>query len=64
MQTICLPTDTPTCCEFGGKDLSTLYVTTATLRRSAQELQKQPLAEGLFAIDPGCKGLRSALFKA
>jgi L-arabinonolactonase len=64
MQTICLPTDTPTCCEFGGKDLSTLYVTTATLRRSAQELQNQPLAGGLFAIDPGCRGLRSALFKA
>ena len=32
MQTIVLPTDLPTCCEFGGKDLDVLYVTSAVLR--------------------------------
>ena len=39
MQTIELPVDLPTCCEFGGRDLDMLYVTTrrsiaATRRRS------------------------------
>jgi sugar lactone lactonase YvrE len=63
MQTINLPTDTPTCCEFGGKDLDILYVTTATLRRSPKELRHQPLAGGLFAIDVGVKGLPSLAFK-
>ena len=36
MRTIELPTDLPTCCEFGGEDLDILYVTSATLRRVAR----------------------------
>lgn len=63
MQTIELPTDLPTCCEFGGKDLDILYVTTATLNRSAEELAGQPHAGGLFAMDVGVKGLPLAPFK-
>ena len=62
MQTILLPTDLPTCCEFGGPDLDILYVTTATLRRPASELVHQPLAGGLFAIDAGVRGLALAPF--
>ncbi len=57
MRTIDMQTDLPTCCEFGGPDLGTLYVTTATLRRSAEQLAGQPLAGGLFALDVGVKGL-------
>jgi L-arabinonolactonase len=57
MRTIVLPVDLPTCCEFGGPDLDVLYVTSATLRRSAQQLADQPLAGGLFALDVGVKGL-------
>jgi L-arabinonolactonase len=63
MQTIELPTDAPTCCEFGGKDLEVLYVTTATLRRTPEELKNQPMAGGLFAIDARVKGLSSVPFK-
>jgi sugar lactone lactonase YvrE len=63
MRTIDLPTDMPTCCEFGGKNLDVLYVTTATFRRSAEKLRHQPMAGGLFAIDVGVKGLRSQSFK-
>jgi sugar lactone lactonase YvrE len=64
METIMLPTDLPTCCEFGGEDLSTLYVTTATLRRAPELLLGQPLAGGLFAIDGlGAKGLPLVPFK-
>jgi L-arabinonolactonase len=62
MRAIELPTDAPTCCEFGGKDLTTLYVTTARLRRSEEELQDQPLAGGLFAIETGVRGLASSPF--
>ena len=53
MQTIELPTDLPTCCEFGGPDLDILYVTTAIYRRTPE-----PLAGGLFALEGlGVKGL-------
>ena len=38
MQSIDLPVDLPTCCEFGGKDLDVLYVTSAILRRDAKAL--------------------------
>jgi sugar lactone lactonase YvrE len=62
MHTIELPTDAPTCCEFGGKGLDTLYVTTATLGRAPAELQGQPLAGGLFALDVGIKGVPARPF--
>jgi sugar lactone lactonase YvrE len=62
MHTVKLPTDAPTCCEFGGRALDTLYVTTATLQRSPAELQDQPLAGGLFAVDVGVKGLPTTPF--
>ncbi|MCX5514274.1 gluconolaconase [Kaistia algarum] len=63
MRTIELPTDLPTCCEFGGPNLDILYVTTATLRRSAEALKDQPLAGGLFALDVGVKGLPLVPFR-
>jgi L-arabinonolactonase len=58
MQTIDMPIDLPTCCEFGGDNLDTLYVTSATLRRKPEDLAKQRQAGGLFAITGlGAKGL-------
>ena len=62
MHTIQLPCDIPTCCEFGGKDLDILYVTSAALDRTPQELADQPLAGGLFAIDVGVRGLAAVPF--
>ena len=62
MRTIELPTDVPTCCEFGGKDLDVLYVTTARLSRSQEQLGSQSLAGGLFAVDVGVKGLKPTHF--
>jgi sugar lactone lactonase YvrE len=53
-----MPCDLPTCCEFGGPDLDTLYVTTARYRRSDEELAGQEAPGGLFAITGlGAKGL-------
>jgi L-arabinonolactonase len=57
-----LPTDVPTCCEFGGSNLDTLYVTSATLGRSQEDLQGQQSAGGLFAIDVGVRGLPASRF--
>lgn len=57
MQTIVLPTDLPTCCEFGGENLDILYVTTAVLKRPAEHFVGQSNPGGLFAIDVGTKGL-------
>jgi L-arabinonolactonase len=57
MRTIELPFDLPTCCEFGGRDLDTLYVTSATLRRTPEQLAGQLKPGGLFALDVGVKGL-------
>jgi sugar lactone lactonase YvrE len=64
MQTIEMPFDLPTCCEFGGKDLDTLYVTSATLRRDAKALAGQTKPGGLFAIHGlGAKGLPLVPFR-
>ena len=63
MQTVVLPTDLPTCCEFGGKDLDILYVTSAVLKRPAAHFAGQKNPGGLFAIDVGVKGLTLPAFK-
>ncbi|QGZ94923.1 SMP-30/gluconolactonase/LRE family protein [Terricaulis silvestris] len=48
---IALPCAQVTKPAFGGKDLKTLYVTTAQLDFSADDKQAQPLAGGLFAFE-------------
>jgi sugar lactone lactonase YvrE len=63
MQTVALPTDLPTCCEFGGKDPDILYVTTAVLKRPKEHFAGQRNPGGLFALDVGVKGLPLPPFK-
>ena len=64
MLSIHMPVDLPTCCEFGGEDLDTLYVTSATLRRDPNLLAGQDKPGGLFAIHGlGAKGLPLVPFK-
>lgn len=58
MRTIMMPTSIPTCCEFGGRDLDILFVTSARLRKLTD-----PLAGALFAVDVGVKGLTLPHFK-
>jgi sugar lactone lactonase YvrE len=52
-----LPFQNPTSCAFGGAQLDTLFVTTASQRLSAEELTRQPLAGALIAMDVGVRGL-------
>ena len=57
-----LPVQRPTSAMFGGDDLSTLYITSARTGLDANDLAKQPLAGGLFALDPGVKGVPEPRF--
>ena len=59
---IALPVSRVTCPMFGGPDLATLYVTTAKIMLSAEELAREPLAGALFALDAGVAGLPEAAF--
>ncbi|MDH4174995.1 MAG: SMP-30/gluconolactonase/LRE family protein [Betaproteobacteria bacterium] len=61
-RTVDLPVTNPTCCCFGGEDLGTLYVTTATQRLTPEALAQQPLAGSLLALRPGVKGLPESRF--
>lgn len=52
-----LPVSQPTSCAFGGPDLSTLYVTTATQGLSHEVRAQEPLAGSLFAVTTRTAGL-------
>jgi sugar lactone lactonase YvrE len=61
-RSIRLPVQRPTTCMFGGPDLATLYVTSARMDLAADALAAQPHAGGLFALDPGVRGLPEPRF--
>ncbi len=63
IETVVLPTDLPTCCEFGGKDLDVLYVTTAVLNRQEEHFSGQSNPGGLFAIQTDVRGLALPPFR-
>lgn len=52
-----LPVQSPTSVTFGGPDLRTLFITTATQRIAPDALARQPLAGSLLALDVGVAGL-------
>lgn len=62
-QSVRLPVKRPTCPMFGGSSLSTVYVTSASIGLSDQELKEQPLAGSLFAFEPGVPGLPEMRFE-
>jgi sugar lactone lactonase YvrE len=51
-----LPVSLVTSCAFGGDDLSDLYVTSARVGLSEEQLEAQPHAGGLFRLSPGVRG--------
>ncbi len=57
-----VPTPRVTSCAFGGRDLNILYITTASMRMSDDELAADPLAGSLFAVDTGVRGLPEPRF--
>jgi sugar lactone lactonase YvrE len=61
-QVVDMPVSQPSCCCFGGPDLGTLFVTSATQRLSPEDLAAQPLAGAVFAINVGVKGLPESFY--
>jgi sugar lactone lactonase YvrE len=58
-RSLAVPVLKPSMCAFGGRDLDTLFVTSI---RPAGDLDDQPLAGGVFALQPGVKGLEETVF--
>ena len=56
------PVEQPSSCAFGGPGLRTLFVTSARDGLSDASLERQPLAGGLFAFEPGVAGLQPPPF--
>ncbi|MDR6677217.1 SMP-30/gluconolactonase/LRE family protein [Pseudomonas oryzihabitans] len=58
-RSLAVPVKKPAMCAFGGRNLDTLFVTSI---RPGGDLSDQPLAGGLFALDPGVQGLPEPMF--
>jgi len=52
-----LPMTQPTCCAFGGPDMTTLFVSSASQMLDEAALAAQPMAGALVAIEVGVRGL-------
>ncbi|VVN89644.1 SMP-30/gluconolactonase/LRE family protein [Pseudomonas fluorescens] len=61
-RTLDLPVKKPTMCAFGGPQLDTLFVT--SIRPQGIDLSDQPLAGGVFALNPGVRGLPEPMARA
>lgn len=61
-QTIHVPASQVTSCAFGGPDLDELYITTARIGLTPEELVDQPHAGGVFRARPGVAGVEAAEF--
>jgi len=61
-KTLRLPVPRPTSVAFGGRDLATLYVTTARVRLPNEALARAPLSGALFEFTPDVPGATVGLF--
>jgi sugar lactone lactonase YvrE len=57
-----LPVTYPTCVCLGGRDLDTLFVTSASYPLAADRKRREPLAGGLFALRVATVGLAEPMF--
>jgi L-arabinonolactonase len=60
LATIPMPVQRPTSCNFGGADMTRLYITSAG---ADMDVNQQPQAGDVFSIDTGVKGLPEPAFK-
>jgi sugar lactone lactonase YvrE len=61
-QVVSMPVPQPSCPAFGGEDLATLYVTSAAIGMSEQDLATAPHGGGLLALQVGVRGLPTNRF--
>jgi sugar lactone lactonase YvrE len=57
-----MPVSQVTSCTFGGDRLDRMFVTSARFGLTEAQVAKEPLAGGLFEIDPGTTGLPTQQF--
>ena len=57
-----VPAHNVTACAFGGENLDMLYITTARIDMSEDEVAQYPLAGSIFSVKPGVKGVKSDFF--
>ncbi len=62
LQQIEVPAPNVSSCAFGGKNLDTLYITTARGELSEAQLATYPLSGGLFSVNPGAKGVPAEFY--
>ena len=57
-----VPVEQPTSCMFGGSDLRDLYITSASIRLTPEELEQQPEAGNVLVVRTDVPGLPEPLF--
>ncbi|MCZ4354692.1 SMP-30/gluconolactonase/LRE family protein [Roseovarius aestuarii] len=57
LQVIDLPVSQVTSCAFGGENMSTLFITTAREDMTEEDIRREPLAGGIFAIETDTTGV-------
>jgi sugar lactone lactonase YvrE len=62
LRKIGVPAKNVTSCAFGDADLGTLYITTARVNTSPEELKVYPNAGSLFKVRPGVSGVEAFFF--
>ena len=62
LQELRVPVQRPTSCAFGGPTLDRLFITSARIGLSEEELTSQPYAGGLFMTVPGVTGVAEQPF--
>ena len=62
LQKIEVPAPNVSSCAFGGKNLDTLYITTARGELSEAQLAAYPLSGGLFSVKPGVSGVSAEFY--
>jgi sugar lactone lactonase YvrE len=59
---IAVPAHNVTSCAFGGPNLDLLYITTASIDMTPQEIDNYPMAGSVFVVSPGVKGVKGTFF--
>lgn len=63
MMRVKMPVQRPTCCTFGNADLSTLYITSASVGLSEAEIQNSFYSGDLFSLTTSISGLPTHHFR-
>ncbi|WP_277484179.1 SMP-30/gluconolactonase/LRE family protein [Catalinimonas alkaloidigena] len=63
VQKIDVPALNVTACAFGGENLDKLYITTASIGMSEEQMEEYPQAGGLFVAEPGVRGVPADFYR-